>query len=57
MDQGDEIIIPFYANYNGFRLHLSNSCSGNLILILVLLYPIADFEKLITPKTKAIFNL
>jgi aspartate aminotransferase len=24
MDQGDEIIIPepFYANYNGFQLHL-----------------------------------
>lgn len=58
MDQGDEIIIPepFYANYNGFA-----TASGiNVIPVIsgietgFALPPIADFEKLITPKTKAI---
>ncbi len=54
----DEIIIPepFYANYNGFA-----AASGVKVVPVVstiennfALPPIADFEKLITPKTKAI---
>ena len=58
MDQGDEIIIPepFYANYNGFSV-----ASGVTVVPVIstiesgfALPPIADFEKLITPKTKAI---
>lgn len=58
MDQGDEIIIPepFYANYNGFA-----TASGiNVVPVIsgidngFALPPITDFEKLITPKTKAI---
>ena len=58
MDQGDEIIIPepFYANYNGF-----STASGVRVVPVIstidtgfALPPIADFEKLITPKTKAI---
>ena len=58
MDQGDEIIIPepFYANYNGF-----STASGIKVVPVIsgietgfALPPIADFEKLITPKTKAI---
>lgn len=58
MDQGDEIIIPepFYANYNGFSV-----ASGvNVIPVIstieegFALPPISDFEKLITPNTKAI---
>ncbi|WP_395044316.1 pyridoxal phosphate-dependent aminotransferase [Flavobacterium sp.] len=58
MDVDDEIIIPepFYANYNGF------SISSGVKVVPVIstidtgfaLPPIADFEKLITPKTKAI---
>jgi len=57
-DPGDEIIIPepFYANYNGFAVaagvsvipitaHIENGFA---------LPPIDDFEKLITPRTKAI---
>ena len=46
MDEGDEIIIPepFYANYNGF-----STASGIKVVP-----PIEEFEKLITPKTKAI---
>jgi aspartate aminotransferase len=58
MDQGDEIIIPepFYANYNGF------STSSGVTVVPVIstleegfaLPPIAAFEELITPKTKAI---
>lgn len=57
-DAGDEIIIPepFYANYNGFA-----TASGVNIIPVVskidndfALPPIAEFEKLITPKTKAI---
>ncbi|MFT5892418.1 MAG: aspartate aminotransferase [Dokdonia sp.] len=57
-DPGDQIIIPepFYANYNGFATAsgvevvpvISNIDSG------FALPPIADFEKLITSKTKAI---
>lgn len=55
---GDELIIPepFYANYNGF------SCAADVIVKPVKstietgfeLPPIAEFEKLITPKTKGI---
>ncbi|MDG3580822.1 pyridoxal phosphate-dependent aminotransferase [Galbibacter pacificus] len=57
-DPGDEIIIPepFYANYNGFA-----TASGVNVVPVVskiddnfALPPIEDFEKLITPKTKAI---
>ena len=58
MDQGDEIIIPepFYANYNGF----STASGINVVPVIstidtgFALPAIADFEKLITPKTKAI---
>lgn len=58
MDSGDEIIIPepFYANYNGFSI-----ASGVSVVPVIStidtgfsLPPIADFERLITPKTKAI---
>ncbi|WP_420602483.1 pyridoxal phosphate-dependent aminotransferase [Flagellimonas sp.] len=58
MDADDEIIIPepFYANYNGFA-----TASGVKVVPIVsniennfALPPIADFEKLISPKTKAI---
>ncbi len=57
-DPGDEIIVPepFYANYYSF------STQSNVKVVPVIsrietgfaLPPIADFEKLITPKTKAI---
>jgi len=58
MDQDDEIIIPepFYANYNGF----STSSGVNVVPVIskiennFALPPIEEFEKLITPKTKAI---
>jgi aspartate aminotransferase len=58
MDQGDEIIIPepFYANYSAFSAE-----SGATVIPVVstietgfALPPIEEFEKLITPKTKAI---
>ncbi|WP_158727720.1 MULTISPECIES: pyridoxal phosphate-dependent aminotransferase [unclassified Flavobacterium] len=58
MDQGDEIIIPepFYANYNGF-----STASGVTVVPVIstiengfALPAVADFEKLITAKTKAI---
>ncbi len=58
MDIDDEIIIPepFYANYNGFSV-----ASGVKIVPVIskiddnfALPPIEAFEKLITPKTKAI---
>ena len=58
MDNGDEIIIPepFYANYNGFSV-----ASGVKVVPVIskieddfALPPISEFEKLITPKTKAI---
>ncbi|MDG1812248.1 MAG: pyridoxal phosphate-dependent aminotransferase [Polaribacter sp.] len=58
MDVGDEIIIPepFYANYNGFSI-----ASGvNVVPVIskiednFALPAIEEFEKLITPKTKAI---
>ena len=57
-DTGDEIIIPepFYANYNGFA-----TASGVTIVPVIskiednfALPDISEFEKLITPKTKAI---
>jgi len=58
MDAGEEIIIPepFYANYNGF-----STASGVKVVPVIsgietgfALPPIEAFEKLITPKTKAI---
>lgn len=58
MDPGDEIIIPepFYANYNGF----AQSAGVRVVPIPSAiedgfkLPPIEDFEKVITPATKAI---
>ena len=58
LDNGDEIIIPepFYANYNGFSTSagvtvkpIATSIDDGFALP-----EIAEFEKLITPKTKAI---
>lgn len=58
MDPGDEVIIPepFYANYNGFAVNsgvnvvpIPSSIESGFALP-----PIAEFEKAITPKTKAI---
>ncbi|MDL2308845.1 pyridoxal phosphate-dependent aminotransferase [Bacteroidales bacterium OttesenSCG-928-B11] len=58
LDAGDEVIIPepFYANYNGFAV-----TSGVVVKPIVskiengfALPPIEEFEKVITPKTKAI---
>lgn len=58
LDAGDEIIIPepFYANYNGFAvmagvkiIPVTSSIENGFALP-----PISAFEKLITPKTKAI---
>lgn len=58
LDPGDEVIVPepFYANYNGFAV------AAGINVVPVTSYietgyalpPIADFEKLITPRTKAI---
>lgn len=58
LNTDDEILIPepFYANYNGF------SCQADVKIVPIKSYietgfalpPIAEFEKLITPKTKAI---
>jgi aspartate aminotransferase len=58
LNNGDELLIPepFYANYNGF------SCQADVIVKPIksviengfALPPIAEFEKLITPKTKGI---
>lgn len=58
LNPGDEVIIPepFYANYNGF------ACAAGVNVIPITstietgfaLPPIEDFEKVITPKTKAI---
>jgi aspartate aminotransferase len=58
LDNDDEIIIPepFYANYNGF----STAMGAKVIPVIssiedgFALPPISEFEKLITPKTKAI---
>lgn len=58
LDEGDEIIVPepFYANYNSFAL-----TSGAVIVPITAtidngfaLPPMAEFEKKITPRTKAI---
>jgi aspartate aminotransferase len=58
LNPGDEVIIPepYYANYNGFAVAagvkvvpVTSSIENGFALP-----PIADFEKLITPKTKAI---
>lgn len=58
LDPGDEVIIPepFYANYNGFAV-----TSGAIVKPIIskidngfALPPIEEFEKAITPKTKAI---
>lgn len=58
LDAGDEVIIPepFYANYNGFAVAANvvvkplTSHIGNGFA----LPPVAEFEKLITPRTRAI---
>ena len=58
LDEGDEVIIPepFYANYNGFAVSagvvvkpITSKIENGFALP-----PIEDFEKAITPKTKAI---
>lgn len=59
LNPGDEIIIPepYYANYNGF------ACMAGIIVRPVLSFiedgfalpKISEFEKLVTPETKAIF--
>lgn len=59
LNPGEEIIVPepFYANYNGF------ACISEVIIRPIVSYidngfalpPIEEFEKIITPKTKAIF--
>ena len=57
-DDGDEVIIPepYYANYNGF----ASTFNINVVAVTstidsgFALPPIEDFEKKITPKTKAI---
>lgn len=58
LDAGDEVIIPepFYANYNGFAVAadvivkpVTSSIETGFALP-----PIEEFEKVITPKTKAI---
>lgn len=58
LNPGDEIIIPepFYANYNGFAVSagisvvpINSSIEDNFALP-----PIAEFERAITPRTKAI---
>lgn len=58
LNAGDEVIIPepYYANYNGFSTQagvvvkpIPSSIESGFALP-----PIADFEKAITPKTKAI---
>lgn len=58
LDPGDEVIIPepFYANYNGFACQTGITVKPILSVIEngFALPPIAEFEKLITTKTKAI---
>ena len=58
MDAGDEVIIPepFYANYNGFAIEAGVKVIPitSVIETGFALPPIEDFEKAITPKTKAI---
>ncbi|MFM7725328.1 MAG: pyridoxal phosphate-dependent aminotransferase, partial [Flavobacteriales bacterium] len=58
LNEGDEVIIPepFYANYNGFstQAHVKVVPIRSYIETGFALPPIEEFEKLITPKTKAI---
>ena len=58
LDAGDEVIVPepFYANYNGFAIMADVSVVpiASKIETGFALPPIEDFEKAITPKTKAI---
>ena len=58
LDEGDEVIIPepFYANYNGFAVEAGVKVVPvtSYIESGFALPPITDFEKVITPKTKAI---
>jgi len=58
LDAGDEIITsePFYANYNGFAIQAAVTVKPirSSIETGFALPPIEDFEKAITPKTKAI---
>ncbi len=58
LDPGDEVIVsePFYTNYNGFALEagvrikpVTSRIEDNFSLP-----PVSEFEKLITPKTKAV---
>jgi aspartate aminotransferase len=58
LNEGDEVIIPepFYANYNGFSTQANVTVKPirSYIETGFALPPISEFEKLITPKTKAI---
>ncbi|MBS1935228.1 MAG: pyridoxal phosphate-dependent aminotransferase, partial [Bacteroidetes bacterium] len=58
LDAGDEVIIPepFYANYNGFAVAADVTVKPITSYIKngFALPPIEEFEKAITPKTKAI---
>lgn len=58
LDAGDEVIIPepFYANYNGFAVQADVKVVpiSSRIETGFELPPIEDFEKAITPRTKAI---
>ena len=58
LDAGDEVIVPepFYANYNGFAIQADVNVVpiGSKIETGFALPPIEDFEKAITPKTRAI---
>ena len=58
LDVGDEVIIPepFYANYNGFAVEAGVNVVPvtSYIEDSFALPPIEDFEKAITPKTRAI---
>ena len=58
LDEGDEVIIPepYYANYNGFGMQAGIVIKPvqSFIENGFALPPISEFEKAITPKTKAI---
>jgi aspartate aminotransferase len=58
LDPGDEVIVPepFYANYNGFAIEAGVTIVPirSTIDFGFALPPITDFEKVITPRTKAI---
>ncbi len=58
LNEGDEIIIPepFYANYNGFGIQAGIKIKPIISKIEdgFALPPVSEFEKLITPSTKAI---